>query len=142
MLDTSIGKSNRVRSFSIAITITSLGSIESSLGVVIGNSVGVSVRGRLIRVGRLSISLYNGGMVGRGSMDYWGSMDNRGSMDNGGSMNEGSTVHKRSMNSMSNTMSSNRNDGSMSNSNRPVSTNGRLDLRKTLSIVYLRNRSM
>ena len=59
-------------------------------------------------------------------------------MDNWGSMNKGSTVHKRSMNSMS----SNRNDGSMSNSNRPVSTNGRLDLRKTLSIVYLRNRSM
>merc|ERR1711887_240312 len=96
-------------------------------------------------------------MVGRGSMDYWGSMDNRGSMDkggsmdnwssmdgmhNGGSMNEGSTVHKGSMNSMSDTMSSNRNDGSMSNSNRPVSTNGRLDLRKTLSIVYLGNRSM
>merc|ERR1719435_346231 len=112
------------------------GSMESSLGVVVSNSVGVSVRGRLIRVGRLSISLNNWGMVGRGSMDYWGSMDNRGSMD------KGSTVHKRSMNSMSDTMSSNRNDGSMSNSNRPVSTNGRLDLRKTLSIVYLRNRSM
>merc|ERR1711887_310755 len=134
MLDTSIRKSNRVRSFSIAISVSCLGSVESSLGVVISNSVGVSVRGRLIRVGGLSVSLNNWGMVSRSSMDYG---DNRGSMDNWGSMNKGSTVHKRSMNSMS----SNRNDGSMSNSNRPVSTNGWLDLRKTLSIVYLRNRS-
>merc|ERR1719250_11733 len=136
MLDTTIRKSNRVGSFSIASTITSLGSVESSLGVVISNSVGVSVRGRHVRVGY------------RGSMDNWGSVDNGGMVDNGGSMDKRGTVDngcsmdKGSMNSMSNTVSSNRNDGSMSNSNRPVSTNGRLDLRETLSIVYLRNRSM
>merc|ERR1712243_213173 len=117
MLDTSIRKGNRVRSFSIAITITSLGSIESSLGVVISNSVGVSVRRRLIGVSRLS-------------------------MDNRGSVNDWSMVYERSMNSMSDTMMSNRNDGSMSNSNRPVSTNSRLELRETLSIIYLRNRGM
>merc|ERR1711983_737165 len=121
MLDTTIRKSNRVGSFSIASTITSLSSVESSLGVVISNSVGVSVRGRLIR------ESYGGSVDKGGSMD---SMNNRGSMDKG------------STNSMSNTVSSNGNDSSMSNSNRPVSTNGRLDLRETLSIVYLRTRSM
>merc|ERR1712243_339376 len=134
MLDTSIRKGNRVRSFSIAITITGLGSIESSLGVVISNSVGVSVRRRLIGVSRLSMD--NRSMVGWSSVDYGGSMDYRGSMDYGG------MVYERSMNSMSDTMMSNRNDGSMSNSNRPVSTNSRLDLRETLSVIYLRNRGM
>jgi len=155
MLDTSIRKGNRVRSFSIAITITGLGSIESSLGVVISNSVGVSVRRRLIGVSRLSMD--NRSMVGWSSVDYGGSMDYRGSMDYGGmvnnwgsmnsmnnwgSVNDWSMVYERSMNSMSDTMMSNRNDGSMSNSNRPVSTNSRLDLRETLSIIYLRNRGM
>merc|ERR1711983_659686 len=133
MLDTTIRKSNRVGSFSIASTITSLSSVESSLGVVISNSVGVSVRGRLIRVG------YGGSVNNGGSMDNRGMVDNGGSMD---SMNNRGSMDKGSTNSMSNTVSSNGNDSSMSNSNRPVSTNGRLDLRETLSIVYLRTRSM
>merc|ERR1712243_462723 len=143
MLDTSIRKGNRVRSFSIAITITGLGSIESSLGVVISNSVGVSVRRRLIGVSRLSMD--NRSMVGWSSVDYGGMVNNWGSMNsmnNWGSVNDWSMVYERSMNSMSDTMMSNRNDGSMSNSNRPVSTNSRLDLRETLSIIYLRNRGM
>merc|ERR1712243_91090 len=151
MLDTSIRKGNRVRSFSIAITITGLGSIESSLGVVISDSVGVSVRRRLIGVSRLSITLNNRGMVGWSSVDYRGSMDYRGgmnywggmnSMNRWGSMNNWGMVYERSMNSMSDTMMSNRNDGSMSNSHRSVSTNSRLDLRETLSVIYLRNRGM
>merc|ERR1719481_381523 len=51
-------------------------------------------------------------------------------------------VYEGSMHGMSDTMMSNRNDGSMSNSNRPVSTNSRLDLRETLSVIYVRNRGM
>merc|ERR1719445_2387559 len=80
-----------------------------------------------------------GSMVGRGSMDNWSSMNNR-SMD---SMSNRS-VH--SMNSMSNrsmhSMSSNRDNGNMSNSNRLVSTDSRLDLSKTLRIIYLRHGGM
>merc|ERR1719228_2872732 len=70
MLGTAIRKSNRVRSRDSSCTISSLFSIESSLGVVISNSVCVGVRGRLIRVSWLS------------SMVSWGNLDNRGSMDN------------------------------------------------------------
>merc|ERR1719483_249065 len=72
MLGTTIRKSNRVRSSSITITITSFSSIESSLGVVLSNSISVGVRRRLIRVSWLSISLNNRDMV------CWSSMDNRG----------------------------------------------------------------
>merc|ERR1712168_374402 len=77
MLGTAIRKSNRVRSLSIASTITGLSSVEVGVGVVISNSVGVSVGRRLIRVSR--------SMVGGGSMDYRGVVS-RGSMDNWGSM--------------------------------------------------------
>merc|ERR1719317_316738 len=56
VLGTAIRESNRVGSSSIASTITSLSSVESSLGVVISDSVGVGVRGRLIRVSWLMIS--------------------------------------------------------------------------------------
>merc|ERR1712088_784289 len=69
MLGAAIRESNRVRSLSISITISSLGSVEVGVGVVISNSVGVSVRRWLIRVGR--------GMVSRGSMVDWGSMVSR-----------------------------------------------------------------
>merc|ERR1712106_201974 len=64
MLGTAIRKSNGVRSSSVTSTITSLSSVEVGLGVVIGNSIGVSVRRRLIG-------------VSNGSMDKWGGMDNR-----------------------------------------------------------------
>jgi len=169
MLDTAVRKSHRVGSRSIASTITSLSSIESSLGVVISNSVGVGVGRRLIRVGWLSIALHHRGMVGRGSMHHrsvvgrssmhnrsvvgrscvdnrgvvsGSCVDNRGMVDNWGSMdsmNKGSMMDNRSMNSMVDAVMSNWDDGSMSNSNRPVSTNSRLDLRKTLGVVYLRD---
>merc|ERR1719347_1245137 len=103
------------------------------------------------------LSMDNRSMVGWSSVDYGGSMDYGGGMDYGGmvnnwggmnsmnnwgSMNNWSMVYERSMNSMSDTMMSYRNDGSMSNSNRSVSTNSRLDLRETLSVIYLRNRGM
>jgi len=87
MLGTAIRKSNRVRSLSVSGTITGLSSVEVGVGVVISNSVGVSVGGGLIRVGR--------GMISRGGMDYRGmvsrgSMDNRGSVDNRGMISRGS----------------------------------------------------
>merc|ERR1712123_441590 len=106
MLGTAIRKSNGVRSSSVTGTITSLSSIESRLGVVISNSVGVGVRRRLIRVSWLSVvgrggvdnggviswssmdnrgvigwgMVDNRGMISRGMMDNWGMMDNRGGM--------------------------------------------------------------
>merc|ERR1712123_391966 len=138
MLGTTIRESNRVRSGSITVTITSLSSIESSAGVVIGNSIGVGVGRRLIGVSWLSISLDNRGMVGWSSVDNWGmigrsSMDNWGmvcwgSMDNRGMICRGS-MDDRGMVSRGSMVST---DGSMANGNRSVSTMGRLDLRKTL----------
>jgi len=103
MLGTAIRKSNRVRSLSIASTITGLSSVEVGVGVVISNSVGVSVGGWLIRVSRGMISrggMDYRGMVSRGSMDNWGSVDNRGmisrgSVDNWGSMVDRSSVDNR-----------------------------------------------
>merc|ERR1719481_1369379 len=131
MLGTAIRKSNGVRSRDSSCTIGSLLSIESSLRVVISNSISVGVRRWLIRVSWLS------SMVSRGNLDNWSSMDNwgvigRGSMDNRGS------VDNWSMDSMS----SNWNNSSMSNSDRLVSSNSRLDLSKTLGVVYLRDGGM
>merc|ERR1719376_1721929 len=143
MLGTAIRKSNRVRSRDSSCTISSLFSIESSVGVVIGNSISIGVRGRLIRVSWLS------SMISWGNLDNRGSMDNRGSISRGSMDNRGSMVSRHSMNSMSNwsghgmdSMSSNRDNSSMSNSNRPISTNSRLDLSKTLRVVYLRDGGM
>jgi len=103
MLGTAIRKSNRVRSLSIASTITSLGSVEVGIGVVISYSVGVGVGRGLVRVGRGVISrgsVDNRGMVSRGGMDNRGSMDNRsmvswGSVDNrGGVIDRGGMVSR------------------------------------------------
>merc|ERR1719477_85384 len=153
MLGTAIRKSNGVRSRDSSCSISSLFSIESSVGVVISNSVSIGVRGRLIRVSWLSsvISRGNldnwGSMVGRGSMDNWSSMVGRGSMDNWSmdSMNSMGNRSMDSMNSMSNrsmhsmnSMRSNRDNSSMSNSNWLVSTDSRLDLSKALRVIYLR----
>merc|ERR1719481_975016 len=161
MLGTAIRKSNGVRSRDSSCTIGSLLSIESSLRVVISNSISVGIRRRLIRVSWLS------SMVSRGNLDNWSSMDNwgvisRGSMDNGGSMdkwsmncmsnwsvdsmNSVSNWSMDSMDSMSNwcmdSMSSNWNNSSMSNSNRLVSSNCWLDFCETLGVVYLRDGGM
>merc|ERR1712209_103202 len=78
VLDSAIGKSNRVRSLDIAGSIRGLLSVEGSLGVVISNSVGVGVGGDLIRVG-LSMVSWSWGVVGWSSVDSvgnnWSSMD-------------------------------------------------------------------
>ena len=81
VLDSAIGKSNRVSSLDIASTIRGLLGVEGSLGVVISNSVGEGVGRDLIGVG-LSLVCWGGvvggsrGVVGRGSLhDNWSSMD-------------------------------------------------------------------
>merc|ERR1712123_135816 len=121
MLGTAIRKSNGVRSSSVTGTITSLSSIESRLGVVISNSVGVGVRRRLIRVSWLSVvgrgGVDNGGVISWSSMDSrgvigWGMVDNRGGM-----------------------VSSKMSDWS-------VSTVCWLDLRKSLRVIYLVDRGV
>jgi len=103
MLGTAIRKSNGVRSSSVTGTITSLSSIESRLGVVISNSVGVGVRRRLIRVSWLSVvgrsGVDNRGMISWSGVDNrgvisWSSVDNRGVIgwgvvDNRGMINRG-----------------------------------------------------
>merc|ERR1712209_334525 len=82
VLDSAIGKSNRVRSLDIAGSIRGLLSVEGSLGVVISDSVGVGVGGDLIRVG-LSMVSWSWGVVGWSSVDSvgnnWSSVDSVGS---------------------------------------------------------------
>ena len=78
MLDTSIRKVDRVRSFHVAGSVTCLASAEHRLGVVVGHRVVVRVGRDLVSVGRLGVvgGLCWGmvgrcrGMVGRGSFDY------------------------------------------------------------------------
>merc|ERR1712209_164421 len=78
VLDSAIGKSNRVGSLDIAGSIRGLLSVEGSLGVVISDSVGVGVGGDLIGVG-LSMVSWSGGVVGWSSVDSvgnnWSSVD-------------------------------------------------------------------
>ena len=99
MLDSAVRKSNRVGSLGIAGTIRGLLGVEVSLGVVIGNSVGVGVGGNLIGV-NLSLVGRGGGMVSRGSVDNRGVISgggvdgvshNRGSVD--GVSDDRSSVH-------------------------------------------------
>jgi len=100
ILGTAIRKSNSVRSRNNTISIRGFSSVESSLGVIISNSILISVRlrgslflnirGRLVGGGR--------GMVGRGSMDHRGSMDNRGSVDNRSMVSWGGMDNWSSMN--------------------------------------------
>merc|ERR1712106_475922 len=135
MLGTTIRKSNRVRSGDGSCTIRSFISIESRLGVVISYSISKGVRRGFIRVGWLS------SMVGRGSMSNNWSMISRSSMISWGNASMDTMDSMNTMDCMHtmNSMSSNRDNSSMSNSNRLVSTEGRLDLRKTLRVVYLRD---
>ena len=145
-----------------------LSSIESRLGVVISNSIGVGVGRRLIRVSWLSMvggsSMDNRGMVSGSSVDNrgmisWSSMDNTGSMvswgvDNGGVVSRGGMENRgmvswgsmnnrgmvdRGMIGRGSMISSN---SSMSNSNRSVSTVCWLNLMQTLGVVYLRDGGM
>merc|ERR1712083_767023 len=104
MLGTAIRKSNIIRSRNNTSSISSLSSVEVSLGVVISNSVLVGIG--LISIGRLR------GMVSRGCVDNRGVVDNRGMVDNWGNSNSMSNwvVH-----GMSNWVSNNSMVDSMSN---------------------------
>jgi len=94
VLGAAIGKSNSVRSRNNTISIRSFSSIESSLGVIVSNSI-------LVSVGLGSSLLLNirGGLVSGGrSMVGWGSyLDNRGSMDNRGNLDNGGMVSRGGM---------------------------------------------
>ena len=155
MLSTAIRKSNGVGSRSISVAVTGFSSVEVSCGVIVSNSIGVSVRRGLIRVG--------GFMIGRGSMDNWGvvsgsSVDNRGGVDNGSMVGWGMVDNWSSMDYWGMVgwggVVDNRgsmvswgvvdNGGGMVSSmgNWSVSTISRLNLGKTLGVVYLGHRGV
>jgi len=154
MLGTAIRKSNRVRSLSIASTITSLGSVEVGVGVVISYGIGVGVGRGLIRVGRGVISrgsVDNRGMVGRGGMDNrgsvdnwgmisWGSVDNRGVVSRGSVDNRGGVVDRGGMVSRAmskNSLSSMKTVRRVSNSSNSSSESLGLSGAPVLSLVRL-----
>merc|ERR1711892_546668 len=136
MLGTTIRESNRVRSSSVTSTITSLSSIEISIGVVIRNSIGVGVGRRFIGVSWGMVgwsSMDNWGMVGGSSMDNWGMVCGS-SMDNWGMVGRGSMIDwsmsywvSNSMsnwvgNSMSNSMSKSMSNGVSNNTSSTMKT--------------------
>ena len=83
MLDTSIGKSNRVRSGDVAGTIGLLLSVEVGLGVVISDGVGEGVGGNLISID-LSRGMVAGGGVHHRGMVGGGGVHHRGMIGRGG----------------------------------------------------------
>jgi len=158
-LDTAVGKVHRVGALNNTGAIVALGLAEGSLGVVVSNPIVVGVGGDL---GQITGSVAsNRGGVGnsvdhRGSVDNRGVMDNRGSMDgmgnHGGSMDSvvGNRVGKsmasvgnywsgvgNSMGNWVSHMGSQGSNSSMSDRDRPVGSDGRLDLREALGVVGL-----
>jgi len=162
-LDTAVGKVHLVGALNNTGAIVALGLAEGSLGVVVGNPVVVGVGGDLGQISG-SVASDRGG-VGN-SVDQRGSVDNRGMMDNRGSMDgmsEGVGNHRGGMDSMVGNrvgksmasvgnywsgvgnsmgkwvshMSSQGKNSSMSDRDRPVGSDGRLDLREALGVVSL-----
>ena len=91
MLDTSIGKSNRVGAGNVGGTIGLLGGVEVGLGVVISHGVGELVGRHLSKV-ISNISGLHGGVVSGGVVDN-GGVDKGGGVDNGGVVNDGGVVN-------------------------------------------------
>merc|ERR1719373_771520 len=98
VLDSAIGKSNRVRSSNVGGTIRLLLSVEVGLGVVISNSVGEGVGGDLIGVllglvgnsrGVVSWSSLHNNWSVDSVVDWVNSVGNDWSMDSMGHMNWG-----------------------------------------------------
>ena len=86
VLDSAVGKVDRVFSINNTSSVVVLSLLESSTRVVISNSIGVRVWGRLSKV-ISNISSMDWGMVSWGSMHSmvnWGMGNNWGSMDNWG----------------------------------------------------------
>merc|ERR1712012_225 len=81
VLDSAIGKSNRVRSSNVGGTTRLLSSVEVSLGVVISNSVGEGVGGDLIGV-LLGLVGWSRSVVGWSSLhNNWGMVNSVGHVD-------------------------------------------------------------
>ena len=105
VLGSAIRKSNRVRSDNSTTAISRFSSLESSLRVVIRNSIGVGVwlRGLfLLVVGSRGVIRSRGMIRGRGSMDNRGSVRGRGSMvgssmEDRGGMVDGSSMVRSGM---------------------------------------------
>jgi len=99
VLGTAIRKSNSVRSRNNTISVRGFSGIESSLGVIISNSVLISVglRGSLLLNIRSRLVSRGRGMVGRGSVDNRGSMDNRGMVGRGSYFDNRGMVGRGSM---------------------------------------------
>jgi len=151
MLDSAIGKVDRVRTINDTSSIIVLRLLESSTRVVISNSVVVSVWGNLSKV-RGSISSLHWSMVSWGSMSNnwgmisWSSMsDDRGSMsDNWGS---NGTVSNNwgvdSVNSMGdNSISTVKSVGGISNNSSVGSESLALCCASVFSLVWFANRLM
>ena len=100
VLGSAIRKSNRVRSDNSTTAISRFSSLESSLRVVIRNSIGVGVwlRGLLLLVvGSRGVIRSRGMIRGRGIMDNRGSIRGRGSMVGSSVMDRGGMVDGSSM---------------------------------------------
>merc|ERR1719391_1939036 len=98
MLDSAIGKVDRVRTINDTSSIIVLRLLESSTRVVISNSVVVSVWGNLSKV-RGSISSLHWSMVS------WGSMSNNWGMDGVNSVGDNSISTVKSVGGISNNSS-------------------------------------
>merc|ERR1719228_859219 len=148
ILSTSIRESNRVRSSDSSCTIRRFSSIESSIGVVISNSIIVGVRAGLIRVSSRCSMCNQRGMSYQRSMSYYRGMSNNWSNWVSYGMGNGSSMYNRSMDCMNNwtvdsmnnwsmySMGSRSGNSSMSNRDRFVSSKSRLYLRQTLGVVH------
>merc|ERR1712112_727774 len=119
MLGAAVREVDRVRTLSIASSVTGLSSIEVGGGGVVSYGVVVCVGGDLVRVDLSSVGnnwgvvargsvSHNRGVVSRGCMGHYRGVVSRGSVGhNGGSMGQsrGGVSHNRG-NSMANSMSS------------------------------------
>merc|ERR1719492_565808 len=161
-LDTAVRKVHLVGALNNTGAIVALSLAKGGLGVVVGNSVVVGVGGdlgKVIKRGSVCNSVDNRGSVdsvvgNRGSVDKRGSMGNSvvGNRvgDSGSGMDKrGSVGHSvvgngvgnywSSMGNWVSNVGSDGNNSSVSDGNRPVGSNGRLDLREALGVVGLGN---
>merc|ERR1719346_728225 len=144
MLDSAVGKVDRVFSINNTSSIIVLSLLESSTGVVISNSIGLRVWGRLSKV-ISNISSMDWGMVSWGSMHSmvnWGMGNNWGSMDNWG-MDGMVDWSMDSMDSMGdNSISSVKSVGGISNNSGVGSESLALGGGSVFSLVWLADRLM
>jgi len=168
-LDTAVREVHLVGALNNTGAIVALRLAEGGLGVVVGNSVVVGVGGDLSKVikrGSVCNSVHDRGVVDdRGSVDDRGVVDNGGGMDKrggvesvvgnrvgesrGGMDKRGGVGHSvvgngvgnywSSMGNWVGNVGSDGNNSSVSDGNRPVGSNGRLDLREALGVVGLGN---